>query len=92
MSGNDSDKAIIAAFISDLLEILRENIKTIYINNMYLTPEYLNMKFSRLDLRLDVDGRIVNIEMQVNRETDFKECTLFYWLKLYSEKLETGDE
>ncbi len=50
------------------------------------------MKFSRLDLRLDVDGRIVNIEMQVNRETDFKERTLFYWSKLYSEELKAGDE
>lgn len=90
--GNDSNKAIIAAFISDLLEIPRESIKAIYINNVELTPEYLDMKFSRLDLRLDVDGRIVNIEMQVNRETDFKERTLFYWSKLYSEELKTGEE
>ena len=90
--GNDSNKAIIAAFISDLLEIPRESIKAIYINNVELTPEYLDMKFSRLDLRLDVDGRIVNIEMQVNRETDFKERTLFYWSKLYSEELRTGEE
>lgn len=90
--GNDSNKAIIAAFISDLLEIPRESIKAIYINNVELTPEYLEMKFSRLDMKLDVDGRIVNIEMQVNRETDFKERTLFYWSKLYSEELKTGEE
>lgn len=90
--GNDSNKAIIAAFISDLLEIPRESIKAIYINNVELTPEYLDMKFSRLDLKLDVDGRIVNIEMQVNREADFKERTLFYWSKLYSEELKTGEE
>ena len=90
--GNDSNKAIIAAFISDLLEIPRESIKAIYINNVALTPEYLDMKFSRLDLRLDIDGRIVNIEMQVNRETDFKERTLFYWSKLHSEELRTGEE
>lgn len=90
--GNDSNKAIIAAFISDLLEIPRESIKAIYINNVELTPEYLDLKFSRLDLRLDIDGRIVNIEMQVNRETDFKDRTLFYWSKLYSEELRTGEE
>ena len=90
--GNESNKAIIAAFISDLLEIPRDSIRAIYINNVELTPEYLDMKFSRLDLKLDVDGRIVNIEMQVNRETDFKERTLFYWSKLYSEELKTGDE
>ena len=90
--GNESNKDIIAAFISDLLEIPRDNIRAVYINNIELTPEYLDMKFSRLDLRLDVDDRIVNIEMQVNRETDFKERTLFYWSKLYSEELKAGDE
>ena len=30
--------------------------------------------------------------MQVNRESDFKDRTLFYWAKLYSEELKTGDE
>lgn len=34
----------------------------------------------------------MNIEMQVNRESDFRERTLFYWSKLYSEELKAGDE
>ena len=42
--------------------------------NVELTPAFFDMKFSRLDLKLEVDGRIVNIEMQVNREADFKEA------------------
>lgn len=90
--GNDNNKAIISAFVSDLLEIPRDSINAIYINNVELTPEYFEQKFSRLDLRLDVDGRTVNIEMQVNSEPDFKERTLFYWSKLYSEDLKAGDE
>ena len=90
--GDEKNKDIIAAFISDLLEIPRSSIRSIYINNVELTPEFLNQKFSRLDLKLDVDGRIVNIEMQVNKEEDFRERTLFYWSKLYSEELKAGDE
>ncbi|MEE3402807.1 MAG: Rpn family recombination-promoting nuclease/putative transposase [Acutalibacteraceae bacterium] len=90
--GNAKNEKIIAAFISDLLEIPRESIRAIYISNVELTPEYLDQKFSRLDLKLNVDGRIVNIEMQVNREPDFKERTLFYWAKLYSEELDAGEE
>ena len=90
--GNEKNEKIIAAFISDLLEIPRESIKKIYINNVELTPEYLEQKFSRLDLKMDVDGRIVNIELQVNKESFFKERTLFYWSKLYSEELLAGDE
>ncbi len=90
--GNEKNEKIIAVFISDLLEIPRESIRKIYINNVELTPEYLEQKFSRLDLKMDVDGRIINIELQVNKESFFKERTLFYWSKLYSEELLAGDE
>jgi len=90
--GNAKNENIIAAFISDLLEIPRKDIKAVYIDNVELVPEYLDQKFSRLDIKMDVDGRIVNIEMQVNREPDFKDRTLFYWSKLYSEELKVGEE
>ena len=76
--GNEKNEKIIAAFISDLLDIPRESIKSVVINNVELAPQYLNQKFSRLDLKMNVDGKIVNIEIQVNRETYFKERTLFY--------------
>ena len=90
--GNAKNENIIAAFISDLLEIPRKDIKAVYIDNVELVPEYLYQKFSRLDIKMDVDGRIVNIEMQVNREPDFKDRTLFYWSKLYSDELKVGEE
>ena len=90
--GNENNADIIAAFLSALLEIPRERIKKVYINNVELTPEYLDQKFSRLDLKLDVDNRIVNVELQVNNEPDFRERTLFYWSKLYSDQLKTGEE
>ncbi len=92
MFGNEKHERVIKSFIADLLEIPHESIRKIYINNVETAPEYMDRKFSRLDLKLDVDGRIVNIEMQVNREPDFKERTLFYWSKLYSEELKAGDE
>ena len=37
--GNAKNEKIIAAFISDLLEIPRNSIKSIYVNNVELTPE-----------------------------------------------------
>ncbi len=90
--GNEKNEKIIAAFISDLLDIPRESIKSVVINNVELAPQYLNQKFSRLDLKMNVDGKIVNIEIQVNRETYFKERTLFYWSKLYSDELGAEDD
>ena len=90
--GNEKNTRLVAALISALLEIPQDSIKKIYIDNVELTPEYLDQKFSRLDLRLEVDDRIVNVEMQVNYERTFKERTLFYWSRMYGEELRAGDE
>ena len=90
--GNEKNEKIIAAFISDLLDIPRESIKSVIINNVELAPQYLEQKFSRLDLKMNIDGKIVNIEIQVNKETYFKERSLFYWSKLYSDELGSGED
>ena len=50
------------------------------------------LKIHRLDLNLYVDGRKINIEMQVNKESAYKERTLFYWAKLYSDDLDSGED
>lgn len=92
MFGTEQNESVIRSFVSSLLDIPKDSIRHIYINNVEVTPEYIEQKFSRLDLKLDVDGKIVNIEMQVNKEPNYKERTLFYWSKLYSEDLQTGDE
>ncbi|MBR0528723.1 MAG: Rpn family recombination-promoting nuclease/putative transposase [Ruminococcus sp.] len=89
--GDARNERIIAAFISDLLEIPRESIKAVTIENVELPPEQIDQKFSRLDLKLNVDDRIVNVEMQVNNEPDFNERTLYYWSKMYCNELNEGE-
>ena len=88
--GNEQNEEIIAAFISDMLDIPRNRITHVEIKNVELPPEEIDLKFSRLDLNLTVDGRKVNIEMQVNKDAAYKERTLYYWAKLYSDDLESG--
>ena len=88
--GNDKNEEIIAAFISDMLDIPRSRITKVEIKNVELPPEEIDQKFSRLDLNLYVDSRKINIEMQVNKEAAYKEHTLFYWAKLYSDDLDSG--
>ena len=90
--GNENNKEIIASFLSAMLDIPQESIRKIYIQNVELPPAILDKKFSRLDLRLEVDDRIINVELQVNYEEDFRERTLFYCSKLYSEQLGAGEE
>ena len=88
--GNAQNEDIIAAFISDMLDIPRSRINKVVIKNVELPPDEIDQKFSRLDLNLFVDGRKINIEMQVNKEAAYKERTLFYWAKLYSDDLDSG--
>ena len=89
--GDEKNEDIIAAMISALLEIPRETIRKIEIQNVELPPEEMEGKFSRLDLKLNVDDQTVNVEMQINYEPDFRERTLFYWSRMYGGDLKSGN-
>ena len=41
---------------------------------------------------MEFDGKLVNIEIQVKNEQDFRDRTLFYWAKLYTSALKSGEE
>ena len=41
--GNAKNENVIAAFIADMLEIPRESIKRIFIDNVELTPEFMGI-------------------------------------------------
>ena len=96
--GDVKNKEIVMRFLSDILEISREKMKDIHFDNGELTSKYLEEKFSRLDLKIelkdvdDVNDKIINVEMQVNSEPAFRERTLYYWSKMYSEELKSGEE
>lgn len=57
-----------------------------------MPPENVASKFSRLDLSLNVDDKLVNVEIQVKMEPDYCDRTLFYWAKLYTSELKSGEE
>ena len=80
------------SFVASMLDIPQESISEIKITNPELPPESLEGKFSRLDLNLKVDNRLVNVEIQVKNEPDYRDRTLFYWAKLYSSELKSGED
>ena len=88
--GDVKNKEIVMRFLSDMLEIPRKRMKDIHFGNVELTSKYLEEKFSRLDLKIelkdvdDANDKIINVEMQVNSEPAFRERTLYYWSKMYS--------
>ena len=78
-------------FISAILDIPSEKITEIIITNPELPPESALGKFSRLDLSLKVDDKLVNVEIQVKEHADYRDRTLFYWAKLYTSELKSGE-
>ena len=57
------------SFVASMLDVPQESISEIKITNPELPPETLAGKFSRLDLSLRVDERLVNVEIQVKNDT-----------------------
>jgi hypothetical protein len=52
-----------------------------------MPPEAIGGKFCRLDVNMTVDGRRMDLEIQVQDEHDFPERSLFHWAREYSAAL-----
>lgn len=78
-------------FLSEILEIPIGRINSVVLTNPELAPEEIDGKFSRLDLNLNVDDKLVNVEIQVNNDPNYRDRAMFYWSKLFSSELEKGE-
>ncbi len=87
----EENEDLLHDFLSSLLEIPYNDIQKIYVQNPEILPEATDGKFSRMDLKLLVDNRLINVEMQINPQTDFNDRTLYYWSKMYSDELKSGE-
>ena len=91
MFGDEKNEKILADFLSRLLDIPRESIKKIIMDNVELIPENFADKFCRVDLKMQVDEKLLNIEMQIANEESFRERTLYYWSRIYGSQLKSGE-
>ena len=82
---------ILSDFLASVLDINPEDIKDIQIQNTELMPNSLEQKYSRLDIAMKLDDKLINVEMQVKKLKDFKERVLFYWAKLYTRDLKESE-
>jgi len=79
-------------FLASTLEIPFESIKNIKIQNPELLPPTIDGKLSRMDIKMQVDNRVINIEMQIGNEADYRDRALYLWAMLYTGELKRGDE
>ena len=90
--GDEKNKDILHAFISDILDIPYDSIDNIVIQNPELVPNAMDEKFSRMDVKLMVDDRLVNIEIQINNEGCFEDRTAYHWARLFTSDLKQGED
>lgn len=87
-----SDNEILTAFVEDILDLPRGAVQQVEVLNPNLMPDKIDGKQGQLDLKMQVDDRIVNVEIQLRDEKNFRDRSLYYWSKIYSDELKSGDE
>ncbi|MCM1539938.1 MAG: Rpn family recombination-promoting nuclease/putative transposase [Blautia sp.] len=80
-------------FISDVLGIPVERIRSAHLSNTFLWKRYARQKQGILDIRIDLDdGTRINIELQVRMMMRWDKRSLFYLAKMYTESLLAGEQ
>ena len=83
---------LLKSFVSALLDIPRDHIYKFSITNPELPPESATAKEVRFDIALLINAYAVDIELQVKNYQDFKDRELFYWSKLFTSMLKSGEK
>ena len=89
--GSEKHPEILISFLNAVLKP-QKPIVSVEIKNSDLEKEYIEDKFSRLDVKaLTSNKEIINIEIQLKNEYNMIQRSLYYWSKLYEEQLSEGD-
>ena len=79
-------------FISDVLEIPAEEIRSVRLVNSFLWKRYVRQKQGILDVKVELnDDSRVNIELQIRMLAHWDRRSLFYLAKMFTEDLLTGE-
>lgn len=82
---------ILHCFLADMMQIPKESITSIVLEDPGLLPDDMSGKFSRMDLRLTVNDELVNVELQVKPEPNYRDRSLYYWSRMYTSDLKSGE-
>ena len=83
---------LLKRLVAVLLGIPLESIEQFQTINTEMPPEEIGKKFCRLDIQMIVDGKRVNLEIQVEDEGNYPERSMFYWGKMFTSSLPAGDD
>ena len=90
--GSEENKEILISFINSIIS--EENqIKSLELKNPYNISNYRKGKMTILDIKaVDENGTWYDIEMQIAEQGYYDKRALYYWSKVYSDQIESGDD
>ncbi|MBV7273825.1 PD-(D/E)XK nuclease family transposase [Clostridiaceae bacterium UIB06] len=90
--GSPENKDILISFINSIIRE-EEKIKDIELKNPYNIANYRNGKMTILDIKaVDEKGTWYDIEMQLAEQGYYDKRAFYYWAKVYSEQIESGND
>lgn len=89
--GSEKNKPILINFLNAVIKPISP-IKEVEIKNNDIDKEYIESKFSRLDIKATTNNKEhINIEIQVKNEYNMIQRTLYYWSRMYSEQIQNRE-
>jgi len=86
------NKDILISFINSVLSE-NEQVKDIELKNPYNIANYRKGKMTILDIKaVDEKGNWYDIEMQLAEQSFYDKRAFYYWAKVYSDQIESGDD
>jgi len=90
--GVEENKDLLISLINSVVSSA-DQVADVIILNPYNAQNFRSDKLSILDIKAKGEnGKRFNIEIQITDEADYDKRALYYWAKLYTEQLASGDD
>lgn len=90
--GVEENKDLLMSLINSIVSE-EDQVVDVRILNPYNAKNFRSDKLSILDIKAEGEtGKKFNIEIQISDEADYDKRALYYWGKLYTEQLQSGED
>jgi predicted transposase/invertase (TIGR01784 family) len=90
--GSEENKDLLISFINAILPEEKQ-VKSVELKNPYNISNYKKGKMTILDIKaVDEKGTWYDIEMQIAEQGYYDKRALYYWSKVYTDQIESGED
>ena len=89
--GVEGNEDLLISLVNAVLDP-KDQVTGVTLLNPYNLQSFKKDKLSVLDIKAEtIDGRRINVEIQITDVANYDKRALYYWAKLYTEQLQSGD-